>query len=84
MPSSYGGARRDDGFRPIEPACKPGPDFEACKRDFFIAGAGLLFWGVAAIAITGLASWFALSGRLNLAMVTLEQKIRSMRKSGKK
>ena len=81
---SYVLAWRDQGFREVEPSCKPGPDFEACRRDKLIGGAGLLIWVVAAFAITGFACWFALSGRLNLAMVTLEQKIRSMRKSGKK
>jgi len=81
---SYVLAWRDQGFRTVEPSCKPGPDFEACRRDKLIGSAGLLIWVVAAFAITGFTCWFALSGRLNLAMVTLEQKIRSMRKSRRK
>ena len=80
---SYVVAWRDQGFRAVEPLCKPGPDFEACRRDKLVGGAGVLIWAVAAFAITGFACWFALSGRLNLAMVTFEQKIRSMCKSGK-
>ena len=80
---SYVFAWRDQGFRAVKPSCKPGPDFEACRRDKLIGGAGVLIWAVAAFAITEFACWFALSGRLNLAMVTLDQKIRSMCKSGK-
>ena len=68
---SYVFAWRDQGFRAVEPSCKPGPDFEACGRDKFIGGAGLLIRVVAAFAITGFACWFALSGRLNLAMIDL-------------
>ena len=68
---SYVLALRDQGFRAVEPSCKPGPDFEACGRDKFIGGAGLLIRVVAAFAITGFACWFALSGRLNLAMIDL-------------
>ena len=81
---SYVLAWRDQGFRAVEPSCKPGPDFEVCRQGQLLSSAGHLIWVVAAFAITGFACWFALSGRLNLAMVTLEQKIRSMRKSGKK
>ena len=81
---SYVLAWRDQGFRAVEPSCKPGPDFEVCRQGQLLSSAGHLIWVVAAFAITGFACWFALSGRLNLALVTLEQKIRSMRKSGKK
>ena len=70
----------DQGFREIVPRCKPGPDFEACRRDLLIGGAGLTVWVVATIAVIGVACWFVLSGRWSLMLIQLEQKIRSLRR----
>ena len=70
----------DQGFRKIVPRCKPGPDFEACRRDLLIGGAGLMLWVVATFAVVGGACWFVLSGRWSLMLISLEQKIRSLRR----
>ena len=70
----------DQGFREIVPRCKPGPDFEACRRDLLIGGAGLVLWVVATFAVVGGACWFVLSGRWSLMLISLEQKIRSLRR----
>ena len=70
----------DQGFREIIPRCKPGPDFEACRRDLLIEGAGLTVWVVATFAVVGGACWFVLSGRCSLVLIQIEQKIRSLRR----
>ena len=67
-------------FREIVPRCKPGPHFEACRRELLIEGAGYTFWVVAAFAVVGGACWFVLSGRWSLMLIQLEQKIRSLRR----
>ena len=43
----------DQGFREIVPRCKPGPDFEACRQDLLIGGAGLVLWVAATFAVVG-------------------------------
>ena len=70
----------DQGFREIVPRCKPGPDFEPCRRDLFIGGAGLVLWVVAAFAVVGGGCWLVLSGRWSLMLIKLEQKFRSLRR----
>ena len=51
--TASGSRAGDQGFREIRPRCKPGPDFEACRRDLLIEGAGLTVWVVATIAVVG-------------------------------
>ena len=70
----------DQGFREIVPRCKPGPDFEACRRDLLIGGAGLVLWVVAAFAVVGGGCWLIFSGRWFLILIKLEQKFRSLRR----
>ena len=65
----------DQGFREIIPPCEPGPDFEACRRDLLIGGAGLMLWVVATFAVVGGSCWLVLSGRWSLMLISLEQKI---------
>ena len=83
---AYGGGRAsgsragDQGFREIVPRCKPGPDFEVCRRDLLIGGAGLILWVVATFAVVGGVCWYVLSGRWSLILIELEQKIRSLRR----
>ena len=83
---AYGGGRAsgsragDQGFREIVPRCQPGPDFEACRRDLLIGGAGLILWGGGTFSVAGGACWFVLSGRWSLMLIELEQKIRSLRR----
>ena len=83
---AYGGGRAsgsragDQGFREIVPRCKPGPDFEACRRDLLIGGAGLILWVVATFAVVGGVCWYVLSGRWSLILIELERKIRSLRR----
>ena len=74
------GKQGNQGFREIVPRCKPGPDFEACRRDLLIEGAGLMLWVVATLAVTGVACWLVLSGKWSLMLIKLEQKIRSLRR----
>ena len=83
---AYGGGRAsggrsgDQGFREIVPRCQPGPDFEACRRDLLIGGAGLILWVVATFAVVGGVCWYVLSGRWSLMLIELEQKIWSLRR----
>ena len=70
----------DQGFGEIVPRCNPGPNFEACRRDLLIGGAGLVLWVVATFVVVGGACWFVLSGRWSLMLIKLEQKIRSLRR----
>ena len=72
------GKQGGQGFREIVPRCEPGPDFEACRRDLLIEGAGLTLWVVATLAVTGVACWLVLSGKWTLMLIKLEQKIRSL------
>ena len=72
---AYGGGRAsgsragDQGFREIVPRCQPGPDFEACRRDLLIGGAGLILWGGGTFSVAGGARWFVLSGRWALMLI---------------
>ena len=72
-----GGGGGFQGFTEIVPRCKPGPDFEACRRDLLIEGAGLILWLVLTLSVVGGACWFVLSGRWSVMLIELEQKIRS-------
>ena len=72
-----GGGGGFQGFTEIDPRCKPGPDFEACRRDLLIEGAGLILWLVLTLSVVGGACWFVLSGRWSVMLIELEQKIRS-------
>ena len=74
------GKQGNQGFREIVPRCKPGPDFEACRRDLLVGGTGLVLWVVATFAVVGGACWFVLSGRWSLMLIQIEQKIRSLRR----
>ena len=78
--TASGSRAGDQGFREIVPRCKPGSDFEACRWDFLIGGAGLVLWVVATFAVVGGACWFVLSGKWSLMLIKLEQKIRSLRR----
>ena len=72
-----GGGSGFQGFTEIVPRCKPGPEFEACRRDLLIEGAGLILWLVLTLSVVGGACWFVLSGRWSVMLIELEQKIRS-------
>ena len=72
-----GGGGGFQGFREIVPRCKPGPDFEACRRDLLIEGAGLILWLGLTLSVVGGACWFVLSGRWSVMLIELEKKIRS-------
>ena len=82
---AYGGGavsgnQGGQGFREIVPRCEPGPDFEACRHDLLMGGAGLMIWVVTTFAVTGVACWLVLSGKWSLMLIKLEQKIRSLRR----
>ena len=78
--TASGSRAGDQGFRDIVQSCKPGQDFEVCRLDLLIGGAGLVLWVVATFAVVGGACWFVLSGRWSLMLIQLEQKIRSLRR----
>ena len=78
--TASGSRAGDQGFREIVSRCKPGPDFEVCRRGLLIGGAGLVLWVVATFAVVGGACWCVLSGRWSLMLIQLEQKIRSLRR----
>ena len=66
------GIGRDLGFREIVPQCEPGPDFEACRQETIVEGS--------AVVLVGSTCWLVLSGRWSLMLISIEQKIRSLRR----
>ena len=48
------------GFRQIEPVCKPGPNFDSCRRDQLISTGGVVF-AVALFGLSGFVIWFVVN-----------------------
>ena len=74
------GGGRDLGFRKIVPQCEPGPDYEACRHETIVGVSVVVLVVVAAVVLVGSTSWLVLSGRWSLMLISLEQKIRSLRR----
>ena len=74
------GIGKDLGFREIIPQCEPGPDFEACRQETIVEVSAVVLVVVAAVVLVGSTCWLVLSGRWSLMLISLEQKIRSLRR----
>ena len=74
------GGLGNQGFREIVPQCEPGPDFEACRQETIVEGSAVVLVVVAAVVLVGSTCWLVLSGRWSLMLISLEQKIRSLRR----
>ena len=74
------GIGRDLGFREIVPQCEPGPDFEACRQETIVDASAVVLVVVAAVVLVGSSCWLVLSGRWSLMLISIEQKIRSLRR----
>ena len=74
------GIGKDLGFREIVPQCEPGPDFEACRQETIVEGSAVVLVVVAAVVLVVSTCWLVLSGRWSLMLISLEQKIRSLRR----
>ena len=70
----------DQGFKEIVPQCEPGPDFEACRQETIVDTSAVVLVLVAAVVLVGSSCWLVLSGRWSLILISLEQKIRSLRR----
>ena len=70
----------DQGFREIVPPCEPGPDFEACRQEIIFQASLITLVVVTAVVLVGSTCWLVLSGRWSLILISLEQKIRSLRR----
>ena len=74
------GGLGNQGFREIVPQCEPGPDFEACRQETIVDASAAVLVVVAAVVLVGSSCWLVLSGRWSLILISLEQKIRSLRR----
>ena len=74
------GIGKDLGFIEIVPQCEPGPDLEACRQETIVEGSAVVLVVVAAVVLVGSTCWLVLSGRWSLMLISIEQKIRSLRR----
>ena len=77
---SGAGGVGDQGFKEIVPQCEQGPDFEACRQETIVEASAVVLVVVAAVVLVGSSCWLVLSGRWSLILISLEQKIRSLRR----
>ena len=70
----------NQGFREIVPQCEPGPDFEACRQETIVEASAVVLVVVAAVVLIGSTCWLVLSGRWSLLLISLEQRMRSLRR----
>ena len=74
------GGLGNQGFREIVPQCEPGPDFEACRQETIVEASAVVLVVVAAVVLIGSTCWLVLSGRWSLLLISLEQRMRSLRR----
>ena len=74
------GGLGNQGFREIVPQCEPGPDFEACRQETIVEASAVVLVVVAAMVLIGSTCWLVLSGRWSLLLISLEQRMRSLRR----
>ena len=74
------GGLGNQGFREIVPQCEPGPDFEACRQETIVEALAVVLVVVAAVVLIGSTCWLVLSGRWSLLLISLEQRMRSLRR----
>ena len=70
----------NQGFREIVPQCEPGPDFEACRQETIVEASAVVLVVVAAVVFIGSTCWLVLSGKWSLLLISLEQRMRSLRR----
>ena len=79
LPNGQGGgwgqSGGNRGFRDIEPACKPGPDFDSCNREQLVGSAAVMLGIALFVSVSGLIIWFIETDQ----WFVLRDKIRSWR-----
>ena len=80
LSEGWGQSAGKRGFRDIQPVCKPGPDFDSCRRNQLIGTGGMLGIITVFVGITGFVVWFVVTDQ----WFALGEKIRSLRDGRKR